>query len=941
MPIGKASWRTFSGGMWVKGPPENVPSGALRRALNIHVQRDGGSIRSRSGTAAFVAATPGLTHTLETTASTPLVGVPPIVGITNTLSIVSGGVLSTIPAPWLSGGANPSGLLTDQRWDLLEIPVQFLSTSPNIAADLAQVSGAGTYVFVSRAGIAFKFSSVAFAGSYWGIDAPAASVVENLTVTPNVSPLDTQLFAFANVTNTTGAGPSGFALSIDTNRFTEGASSHRLDCPRDSETMETTSFAPAAYTPKDLTAGGTSSDEDYISFWVHVARPANVKSINIKFFVQSAGLFNQALFNQDPNTPSTSTAPYTDYYHTEMSIQVVKEKRKRQLLALGDFVPFDPENKALKRYLAHHPPDKGPDLDALQFLNPKTIAVSRNTWTKVTIPKGLFDRSGKAGQANFTWANVVGFQLSVETEKSGNTSVWFDDLRLAGGVGTRGDYLYTITYRNDSTGSRSNPPYNKAVDGTITIATTPSVTLDRQSAAITGIPAALNASHFRGGAHGSGSVDDDQVTHIEIWRTVGNGNPGKSNALFNAPTSLQMFLVDKIAVGTTSYTDTTADYPGMHSLQGAKFLNSDQEMEFDNMPPWSANDGIGSPRVSTITQAVYHPPTGRVFFTDSAYPTRVFISAPGRPESLQDFIEPTSVTYPIQRLVIWNDNLWIFTSKGVQQLQGTDRPFFTTPAAGVPGTVYPYTVLATPFGIFYVSQDGARLFDGQQSRIVADDALAPLFRGTTTVEGIPAFTVQAVDGHTYGPQASWGRDEVLLTDCLNNVFGYHPASDSWRIINVPFVTTLHHPPDGLVANGIIYAGVRTSANTTALVYFDGTSAGEQSGEVGEVTTDAAGVSSGTFNVRTPSVFVSGENQGIVRLLYVEANTQSQVVTVNLILDGTTLAVGTISSSTKQRFEFNINRVANIAAVEFVRAGAVSPRIEISSIELEVYESAGE
>src|SRR5262249_1441454 len=157
----------------------------------------------------------------------------------------------------------------------------------------------------------------------------------------------------------------------------------------------------------------------------HVARPANIKSLNVKFFVQSSGTFATTSFTQDPNVPSTTTQPYGSFYHTELSVQAVKQKKKRNLLGLGDFVPFDPANKHIKKFLANHPPDKGPDLDALEFLNPTTIAVSRNTWTKVTIPKGLFDRAGSAGAAGFTWANVVGFQFSVETNKSGNTSVWF------------------------------------------------------------------------------------------------------------------------------------------------------------------------------------------------------------------------------------------------------------------------------------------------------------------------------------------------------------------------------------------------------------------------------------------------------------------------------------------------------------------------------------
>jgi hypothetical protein len=948
MPTGKSVWRSFTEGMWVAGPAENVPGGALRRALNIHVQRGQGSMMSRSGSVDYVAARAGLCHTLGQLGGTR------VCGIAQTFYTIdpATGALTLAPSVWQSGGANPSGTLTDRRWSFMELPVQLLSTNPNIAADLAAVSsgGAAAYQFIANAGTAWKFDGIN--GSYWGIDAPTAALVQGLTVTATTPPINTQIASFdgayANNATDTAAGPSGFAAAVDTARKVEGTGSRRLDCMRDAETINTFSYASGSYTPVDLTLGGTSTDEDYIQCWIHVARPANVKSINLKFFVQASGTFSAAAFNQDPNATAGNTAPYGSYYHIELTVQAVKSKKKRKLIGLGDFVPFDPENRAMKRFLRHHPPDKGPDLEALDFINPTTLAVSRNTWSKVTIPKGLFEAAGSAGIPGLTWANVVGFQFSCETNKSGNTSVWIDDLRVVGGVGTRGDYLYTITYRNDRTGARSNPPYVKAADGTITLATSPTVTLDRQACAVGNFPATLNASHFRGGAPGSGGIVDNQVTHIEIWRTVGNGNPGKPHAPFNAPTSLQMFLVDKIAVGTTTYTDSTADYPGMHSLSGAKFLNSDQEMQFDNMPPWTANETIAGPQLSTITQAVYHPPTGRVFFTDSAHPTRVFITPPGRPESLADFIEPTGPSDPIQRLVIWNDNLYILTEKGIQQLEGSDVPFFAQPIAGVAGTYYPYTVRATPYGIVSVAQDGLRIFDGQTSQLAANDALGPIFRGSTTIETIPGFKNNAVDGHTYGAMASWGRDELLLTDCLNTVFAYNPALDAWRVINIPNVLTLFHETSqatvgGQLQNiGVILAGIRTGTNVSGICYFDGNASGEVSGVPGEATPDASLVTGGLLDTVTSAVFVSGENQGIVMMLYMELHTAAQNLIVSVLLDGTELVLDSaVNTSSKQRREFNINKVANIAQVRLRSAAPLTSRIEVSSLELQAYESAGE
>jgi hypothetical protein len=955
MPTDKASWRSFEGGLWVKGPTENTPGGSLRRSANTAKHLGQGSILSRSGNASIFPTIGSAVHSLFYFIGRAV----RYVGAGTGLFSGTTGVPVSSPATWLSdGGAAPA--FNGKRLEFMELPSQFLATNPNVAADLSRVSPNTDFLFISGGGPAIKVDATD-RGSYWGIDAPSNSFMTGVTVTPIPYTVDTSkpILDCESLTNTQGAGPSGFAVALDPNRKVVGANSIRLDCPRDGETMFTTSFAPSVYSPLNLTtftnAGQKSTDEDYIQFWVHCARPQNVKSIDIKFFAQPAGVFTQTLYNQDPNNPSTTTAPYTNYYHLELTVQAVREKRKRQLLALGDFVPFDPENKALARYLRNHAPDKGPDLDALQFINPTTIAVSRNTWTLVTVPKGLFDRSGVVGTAGFTWANIVGVQISVETNKSGNTSVWVDDFNLKGGVGTRGDYLYTFTFRNDNTGQRSNPPYAKDANGIITLVTTPSVTLDRQGSTIGGFPVALTSFSFRGGTFdpaGSGlfGVLDNQVTHIEVWRTVGNGNPGKPNAPFVAPTSIQMFLVDKVPVGNTSYVDTTADYPGMHSLQGAAFLNSDQPMEFDNLPPWSVNTSISSPRNSTMGQAVYHPPSGRVHWLDSNQPTRVFYSPPGRPESIEGFIEPTTANDPLKRLVIWNDTLYILSGRRIYQLTQAGEPgnpAISNPIAGVIGVRYPYTVCAIDGGVFYVAQDGARVFNGQTSTLVAEDALAPLFRGNLTVtENMNAIASNPI-GSIDGPFAAYCRDEVLLTDMKFGVYGFHVPTNSWRYISTPNVTTFY--PEvftfGSATPTTVAAGYSLTGGTTGAVsgYDGSTLAGEDSGIVGETTVDVVQPGS-LFEVKTPGVFVSGENIGIVRMVYIEADTQGFTLNVSILLDANTVVLATINSGGfgKQRFEVNINRTANIGAI-YISADytTLTKRIEISSIEIEVYESAGE
>ena len=100
-------------------------------------------------------------------------------------------------------------------------------------------------------------------------------------------------------------------------------------------------------------------------------------------------------------------------------------------------------------------------------------------------------------------------------------------------MGTRGDYLYTFTFRNDTLGIRSNPVFE--TDGTLKTYTIPNI--DRTGISITGLPAGPFGNIT--GAPGMPISPDTQISHIEIWRNIGNGG-------------LQFFKAGQITVGTTS-----------------------------------------------------------------------------------------------------------------------------------------------------------------------------------------------------------------------------------------------------------------------------------------------------------------------------------------------------------------------------------------------------
>src|SRR4029077_8438702 len=89
------------------------------------------------------------------------------------------------------------------------------------------------------------------------------------------------------------------------------------------------------------------------------------------------------------------------------------------------------------------------------------IAIVKNAWTHVTLPKVLWDKSNQTGNTGFTFANLIGIGVKLTTLNTGGTKVWIDDMELLKGVGTRGDYLYTWTFFNNNTGARANPPIDQ------------------------------------------------------------------------------------------------------------------------------------------------------------------------------------------------------------------------------------------------------------------------------------------------------------------------------------------------------------------------------------------------------------------------------------------------------------------------------------------------
>lgn len=125
--------------------------------------------------------------------------------------------------------------------------------------------------------------------------------------------------------------------------------------------------------------------------------------------------------------------------------------------------------------------------------------------------------------------------------------------------------------------------------------------------------------------------------------------------------------------------------------------------------------------------------------------------------------------------------------------------------------------------------------------------------------------------------------------------------------------------------------------TRAVHSLEGTATAEQAELVGDATLDSTVAIVGGFDIETAGVYIGGGSKSVVQRVYIEADTEGQTVTVQLVLDDTTTTLGTFSTAVgeKTTAEFAVNRAGFIAGV---RAFLAEPtiRLEIVSIEMDIY-----
>ena len=688
-------WRDFSKGLWLVGPAEDTPDGHLRRAKGVAPLRSI-ALRSRSGTLQFFA--------LAAHSMTRYNGEYVIGSSMNLYTSVARAIGSEVLITGPSGGG-PTAL--DGTF------LTFVQMPPT--------AGKPDYLFVAGGGSLQKLGPAASGPltttpTRWGISPPDylngggadTALALNAQQSRIIDDLE-DINDAGSDWNETGDDTAA-VFANDAVRFTQGTASMRFEIGKDKSVEATRNFTLGgdAFTPSaplhEFAGPITSYNEDFISFDIRINRPKHIKSIGIAFDADtSGGLFRGKFFSRD------------------LKVQVVRKAQRKRLVGTGDILRGERvTNKQKERDFVTEMSDQLRDRSMAEFLGDDTIAVARRRWTRVTLPKVTFETSGDLTNDNTSWSAIRAVRVSMETNKLGGANVNWDKMRMLGGTGMLGDYQYEFTFKNSTTGTRSNPDLTV---GALTIKD-----VQRQAVNITNIPQAPLSG-----------VADPQVDKIEIWRTLGNGE-----------VFFRVTEVNTVAGGgSASYTDTTADYIGM--AEGATSIFEDVELPLDNIIPDPTFEDAVGPYLTRMwwTRDTASGKKGRVYFSPTA-----------RAEAVEGFIDIAEEDVA-QKLVIWNDQLWLFASKGVYRVEGTDQPFVLRPVFGAPGTIYSRSVAAAPEGLLCFSQDGVRLFDGLRSGILGEgvEPLAPIFRNGVT-DGLGPFA---------GIIGEYGRGEYYISDSTTAV----------------------------------------------------------------------------------------------------------------------------------------------------------------------------
>ena len=447
---------------------------------------------------------------------------------------------------------------------------------------------------------------------------------------------------------------------------------------------------------------------------------------------------------------------------------------------------------------------------------------------------------------------ITGGGQAIKMDDGGSVTTWgltnpggppsLAETSAGTGALANGVYKYKVVFRNGTTGSRSNA---QDIDAAITIASGPS------SVALTNIPVS----------------SDGQVTEREIYRTTVGGS--------------LYFLAITISDNSTTSTTDNVDDDDLQSFQ----------LQPDNDPPYD-----------TCAEAWFHDSV--MWMTRDSQPGtagRAYYSPVGRPESLLGFVEVSNTDDPCQVGFSFAESNWVMTQKNISRITGDAEPFVPRKVHKCPGTIYPYTVVVTPFGVVYQSFDGIRLFDGNTSTLIGFEAIGPLFRGQT-LENIAAFV---------GTVATYAKEEYIVSDGTVTL-AINLRLGTWRELGVG-CSALYTEED--TPNVIASFNFGVYALEDYATVLDGTDAIDLEWELGAKISD--------ISQRTT-----------VQRIYLDIDTDGQLMTPTLIIDDTTVELPTFIATGRQLIEYSINRTCRLVGIRLT--GQVESTVNLYAVEMDLY-----
>jgi hypothetical protein len=211
-------------------------------------------------------------------------------------------------------------------------------------------------------------------------------------------------------------------------------------------------------------------------------------------------------------------------------------------------------------------------------------------------------------------------------------------------------------------------------------------------------------------------------------------------------------IIDGTVVWTSLGLQTTADGSVSWRFEGinsTRTLGADAVL-FDNAPPQSTyGDAFG-------------PFEGSMLWTRDSSPGKsgyVYMSPPGRPESVAQAFLVSGTNDPMQRIVEWDGRLWPISTARAYRSSGSYPAIIFPSVDDSLGTLQPLTVVPVKLlGIFYWAPDGIRVLNWSGSTVVGFRELATIFRGQGE-ENVPAWN--ATTGPVWAEEV---RNEVIFSD---------------------------------------------------------------------------------------------------------------------------------------------------------------------------------